>query len=254
MTVAVLDTGIVPGYHDWLDARCDFGPGDVEPAESLATPEGRLRDEAGHGTFVAGVALQHAPGARVRVERVLNSDGYGTELEIAAAVLASRDADVINMSLAGYTAHDRPPRALGAALEALGTDPSPAVVVAAAGNAGTPRPAWPAAADGVISVGALDDDGGPAEFSNFGSWVDVWAEGVDILSSFLVFEETTSARRREGQTFTGHARWSGTSFAAPKVAAAIAALLAEEGTTNRRAAAETLIRSLPPLTLGRVLA
>ncbi len=67
--------------------------------------------------------------------------------------------------------------------------------------------------DTVVGVAALDCTH-KAWFSNYGPWVDASAPGVDVLSTF--FEPAA------GYATTGWARWSGTSFSAPKVAAAIA--------------------------------
>lgn len=56
------------------------------------------------------------------------------------------------------------------------------VIVAAAGNEGTDSPLFPAAFDNVIAVAATDSKDQKTNFSNYGSWVDVAAPGVDILS------------------------------------------------------------------------
>jgi subtilisin family serine protease len=51
-------------------------------------------------------------------------------------------------------------------------------VVAAAGNEATTDRRWPAAYDAVVAVGATDENGGLAGFSNRGSsWVDLLAPG-----------------------------------------------------------------------------
>jgi subtilisin family serine protease len=153
---------------------------------------------------------------------------------------------VINLSLGAYSFRDRRPLALGAA---LGAWPSSTVVVAAAGNAGVAaRPYWPAAQGAVVGVAALLRNGGQverAEFSNSGPWVDISTDGVDILSvyAFGKFPDGPQA----ATTIDGWARWSGTSFAAPIVAAEIARLVVEDGLPPRRALA-TLMERLPSAT------
>ena len=95
-----------------------------------------------------------------------------------------------------------------------------AVGVAAAGNLQTSRPYFPAALPGIIGVGGLDR-GGPAWFTNFGSWVDACAPAVDVVSTFFN-DVTETVDGQVAPPLPGVGPWSGTSFAAPKVAGAIA--------------------------------
>jgi subtilisin family serine protease len=134
--------------------------------------------------------------------------------------------DAIVMSLGAYTLDDEPPP-LAAAIKDL-VDPAKTLVVAAAGNASSCRPYWPAALPAVVAVGALDS-AGRAWFSNFGGWVDACAPGVDVRSTFYGTDgdplKDPVGDPNDGlyNEFKGWAMWSGTSFAAPKVAAVIAA-------------------------------
>src|SRR5439155_14879888 len=123
-----------------------------------------------------------------------------------------------NRSLGCYSHGDSPPLALEEALRHVA--PTTAVV-AAAGNDSTHRLLWPAAHKRVVAVGAIDDELQRAFFSNFGWWVDAATRGVHVLSTFLDFDESGHTGDIEGRTpqvFRGFARWSGTSFAAPKLA------------------------------------
>ena len=113
--VAVLDTGFSKGIHKWLDARCGATPADAEEL-NVQPADGWLDDEAGHGTFIAGVVLQRAPSARVDIAKVLDSEGYGDELGVARAIVRSAKADVVNLSLGGYSHGDAPPLSLVQAL------------------------------------------------------------------------------------------------------------------------------------------
>jgi subtilisin family serine protease len=244
--VAVLDTGISKGLHKWLDTRCQATPADAEELNVLPA-DGWLDDQAGHGTFVAGLVLQRAPSTTVDIAKVLDSDGYGDEVGIAQAIVRFAKDDVLNLSLGGYSHGNVPPLGLLEALRRVAPD---SVVVAAAGNNSSSRLMWPAALKRVIAVGALDKGGKQrARFSNYGWWVDCCARGVGVLSPFVAFAEAGGGGgSHPPQSFNGWATWSGTSFAAPKVAGEIAALKAKAGSAH--AAAQQLLagpRWLPDL-------
>jgi subtilisin family serine protease len=131
-----------------------------------------------------------------------------------------------------------------------------AVVVASAGNDASCEPSYPAAFPGVIAVGALDGAGKPAAFTNYGSWVNASALGADLVSRFLI---PTTAQLKVPKTADsdvaefedGWAAWSGTSFAAPVVAAAIARSMQDAGHTAKEAAAAVLAGGSDVACLGR---
>jgi subtilisin family serine protease len=133
------------------------------------------------------------------------------------------------MSFGGYFTNDDP-GVFGTELRRLLGD---AVAVGSAGNDASIRPYFPAALPDVIGVGGLAASD-RAWFSNHGPWVDACAPAVDVVSTF--FDDFTE--RLDGETprhFDGWARWSGTSFAAPKVAALIAQEHYLHGGTPREA-------------------
>ena len=76
---------------------------------------------------------------------------------------------------------------------------------------------------------------GRAAFSNFGSWVDACAIGVDVVSTFFTDFDDRRPDDRLVDEYRGWARWSGTSFSGPKVAAAVAQELYLHGGTAREA-------------------
>jgi subtilisin family serine protease len=206
LVVAVLDTGV---QLDHPDLASRLVPGiDVVNSDAVAA------DDHGHGTMVAGiVAAQTDNGAgvagvtwrgRIMPVKVLDSMGSGTDADVAQGITWAADhgADVVNLSLGGPGSS----KVLQAAVDhavAKG-----AVVVAAAGNESTDEPHWPAAANGVVAVGATTANNTLASFSNFGAWVDLVAPGVGIASTALG---------------GGYATASGTSFSSP-IVAGVAAL------------------------------
>jgi Subtilase family len=247
--IGVVDTGVWP-QHPWLVNR-------VAPASTLALdreepqPLDPLPAQAGHGTFVGGIIRRAAPAARVVMAGAMDPWGYASDADIAAAITALIQANVkiVNLSVGGYTVDDLPPVAIASVLQ---TVPPDVAVVAAAGNKGKTRPLWPAAASGVLAVGALDGPSGePAAWSNRGEWVDASAPGVDLVSSYFGSPSdparVTLAATGAQAEFRGFATWSGTSFAAPQLAGAIGAEMSRSPGTSARVAAAKL------LSTGRVV-
>lgn len=235
--IAVFDTGVAPHLRTLHPALADHVAGDRDRLDRDG--DGRLDVQAGHGTFVASVVNRVLPEASVTVHRVLDADGLGDELELALA-LVSCTAPVVNLSLYCYTHFDVPPLLLTAAIDAL---PRDTAIIASAGNDNTDRPAWPAAHKRVVAVGATDQAAAQkAEFSNFGWWVDCGAPGVDIRGAYVdgVYELGDDVR------FSGWASWSGTSFSAPQVAAAVMRRALDDGVSARQAAYRILGDELRP--------
>jgi Subtilase family len=226
--VGVLDTPEV--RHPWLSGRYRHPVHDL----SRDNHDSVLDEAHGHGTFVAGVVLQAAPGAEIAVAGVLDLDGVADDFTIAKGLAQVGDVDVLNLSLGGYTFDNQPPIATDAALSRLSNR---TVVVCAAGNAASDRPFWPAADYRFISVGALDPKtGDKAAFSNYGSWVRASAAGVGVHSSYPAYEGKLAGPGGKPVKFEGWAIWQGTSFATPHVAGRIAALMTIEGIGSPEAA------------------
>jgi len=259
ITVGVIDSGLSyePGgnnVHPWFNKRCDGDP-ETLPAAGAAP----LPFQAGHGTFVAGIVLQNAPAARVIVHSAQDAEGVIDDLQIAAAVpdMVRKGAQILNLSLGGYTHDDMGLMALPLALRKAREERPDLIVVAAAGNHATTRPFFPAAFKDVMAVGATDANGTPACFTNRGWWVDANAEGVDVHSTFVVWDgprepflnvpsrcyQAAHDAMEAGNTFKGFAHWSGTSFAAPRVTAALVNELAAGKSAHE--AVDTVIRNAP---------
>ncbi|MFG1991948.1 S8 family serine peptidase [Actinoplanes sp. NPDC048988] len=215
VTVAVIDTGVDAAHPDLA--------GDVLPGIDYVagTVGGTGIDPNGHGTHVAGTIAAAtgngvgisavAPSAKILPIRVLGADGTGSMADAASGIVYAADhgAQVINMSL-GST--DR----LDAVTQAIAYARGKGVtVVAAAGNDGRKgSPAnYPGADPGVIAAAATDSADAVAAFSNRGSYVDVAAPGVGILSTLPTVKGS-------------YGSMSGTSMAAPHVAAVVALLKA----------------------------
>jgi Subtilase family len=240
VTVAVIDTGVNRGgwADDFLEpvAEDDTNRDVLDVINAVSGkggPDGFLDAGAGHGTFVCGLVRQFAPSAKVVVYRALDTDGIGHDEAISCAVAravadvsGTETALVLNLSLGGFTDGDKPPVAIAHAVDAATA--AGAVVVAAAGNEASPRPAWPAALPGVLAVSSLDGAGRPSTFGNFGWWIDFATVGEGAVSTFVAGRESPEFDVTP-EDWSGQpepvALWQGTSFAAPKLAAAVANLL-----------------------------
>ncbi len=219
--IVVLDTG--------LPALERHRPGPLPKGDHVETPDqdssGMLDPAAGHGLFIGGIIEQIAPGCDLAVHHVLSTFGDGNELTIAAALgaLAGTGVDVVVLAFSGYVMDEA--AVLSGAITKLQVEGT--IIVAAAGNDATDRPTWPAVLPGVIGVAALAPYG-PAAFTNYGPWVRACAPGVDLVSSFYKEFNGRAGVDASGtdiDKFDGLALWSGTSFAAPVVAAGLARLI-----------------------------
>jgi hypothetical protein len=222
ITIAVLDTGVDYSHNDlasnmWRNlSECNGVSGvdddhngfiddcagwDFVTCEDLSdclvptTGDNDPMDQYGHGTHVAGIigaVGNNQTGvtgimwrSRILPVRVLNQNGEGTYLDIAAGIAyaVQMGAKVINASWGGYASSQTLVDAVNNA-NAAGV-----LFIAAAGNESNNNdlnPFYPASYPfgNIISVAATDQDDLRVSFSNFGySTVDVGAPGVYIIST-----------------------------------------------------------------------
>jgi subtilisin family serine protease len=243
--VVIIDTGVYGERDDgWLtDLETNTNREDLDDMPR----DGYLDLAAGHGSFCAGIIQQIAPEAQIIVSKQLDSDGFAHEVRVARELVAQVkdgfDQDqhvIVNLSFGAETADDERPIALGAALEIIDEESRKAereaLVVAAAGNFGHDRPCYPAAFPSVTAVAALTQGLLPAEWSSRGAWVDVSTIGEGVRSTFVPGKESPVADVDfEEFSENAWALWSGTSFAAPQVAGAIAKIALDDGVTPTEA-------------------
>jgi hypothetical protein len=263
--VAVIDTGIpsldnhggYPGMtrgDGWLSkvARDDSNRDLLDTFPN--GPDGYLDFQAGHGTFVAGIVQRVAPGADIRVYRAADSEGLGTDDDIANALLraVAEGARIVNLSLGLRTVDDQPPPALAAAVRSIKEQyGDEVVIVAAAGNYGDWAPCWPAALDGVEAVAGLTADLEATRWSSRGSHVRFSTVAEGIRSTFVTGKESPDFDK-DPEVFAADAwaLWTGTSFAAPQIAGAVARICHELTITPRQAVDKLHERAAPVATNG----
>ena len=244
--VAVIDTGVDfehPDLNVVGGVTCTESGGGPPWSRTASCSSGG-DDDHYHGTHVAGTiaALDNgegvvgvAPGARIHAVKVLSSSGSGSEAMVVAGidwVAANADTiEVANMSLGGDGYSQAEDDAIQGAVNA-----GVAFAVAAGNSDADANDFSPAAFDNVLTVSALADfDGEPggfgsptcrtdqddtlADFSNWGSAVDIAAPGVCILSTYPL---------EQG----GYGTISGTSMASPHAAGALALLASTNDPAN----------------------
>lgn len=209
-----LGTGQYPAVGE------DYGPRDPIPS-----------DVQGHGTHVAGSIAARTnngigvPSASFNVKTLVVRAGCGWLDEPGGTTTSGGGADVDFIPAIQYSVNR------GARIVSIsfgGTDTNPAyqtavnyarsnncLVLAAAGNENVSTPSFPAAYSGVVAVAALNRGYVKAAFSNYGSWVDISAPGVDIWSTMVVNTYNPAS----------YVAWPGTSMACPTVAAVGALVL-----------------------------
>jgi subtilisin family serine protease len=251
--VAVLDTGVDPEQVQ-LETKVIVGQDVCTEDPLCASPY----DNNGHGTFVTGlIGAETNDGTGIAglgwntpvIDiKVLDDDGNGNTMDEATGIYDAvlDGARVINLSLTSDPCSMKPsacgpnPDEEGAVEYAIAHG---VVVVAAAGNYNSDAPVYPAAYPGVLSVAASTDQGvvDPLnggeylDFSEYGDAANIAAPGIDVLSTWY-----------DGNYSVG----SGTSFAAPLVAAAAALVMAADPSLTGPQVATLLRQTVLPLAPG----
>lgn len=207
ITIAVIDSGVSGTHHGFMPEQVMEGLDAVNPCG-----DGRT-DPSGHGTAVAGVIASGqfgvAPQVKILPVRTSLATGIAPRFLTAGAIMwaTNRGADVINLSRSSR-AHT--PSRLERAAVRYATNRG-VVLVASAGNNPFEPATYPAAYPEVISVTAVNGYDQLSVFAARRGHIDVAAPGSRV-TTLDVDGDFRAA--------------SGTSLAAPFVAASIARLKA----------------------------
>lgn len=212
-----------------IDGGIDRHHGDFSGATIVAKnfASDKKSVETAHGTAVASLLIGKDIEGALPAADLYAADVYGGEASggaadgIARALgwLAENNVPVANISLAG------PPNIiLEAAVKAFLKRGH--IIVAAAGNEGPASPPeYPAAYEGVAAVTSVDEDRKIQLDANQGAHIAFASYGVD---------------RRVATMKGGHSKATGTSYAAPEVAARFAVLLKQSDLMAAKSAWITL--------------
>lgn len=254
--IAIIDTGIDSNHPDLTNKMRRHANGAVYGYNTLNNTTNAL-DDNGHGTHCAGIAAAEinngigiagvaawnpaVANSRAFVQlmpvKVLSSSGSGSLDAVARGITWAADngAHVLSLSLGAGTGAQQLQDAVNYAWT------RGCLVVVAAGNGGSSSPQYPAYYTNSIAVAATDSNDQLASFSQYGSWVDIAAPGVNILATYPNNQ---------------YRSLSGTSMACPHVAGAAAVLWSHNPSlTNAqlRSALETNVDPYQPLS-GRTIA
>merc|ERR1712176_1019155 len=238
-TIFVLDTGVRTSHNDFggrAAAGADVSSGSLVPCNGNTNC---ASDRQGHGTHCAGTAggtrYGVAPGAQVQSVKVLSDQGSGSwswsyEALDWLATSSVRPA-IASMSLGGTGVVSGMKDAVDAAVSAGVT------VVVAAGNSNADACGFsPAYVPNAITVGSTDSTDARSYFSCYGTCVDIWAPGSNVVS--LSYTSDTGTRSL-----------SGTSMACPHVSGAAALIL---GADNSKSPQKVISDLLDEATRGAI--
>ena len=231
--VAILDVGVELNHPDLVN---NLLPGyDATGNNSNGAPINNTGDNA-HGTACAGIVAAQANNTigiagiayncRIIPVRIAAKSAGWTITEsqyIANGINWARQngrADVISMSF-GCTETTALNTEMSNAVTS-GRNNYGCVLVASSGNSNSTTIRYPARLNNVIAVGAINNQGNRASFSNYGDSLDVVAPGVGIYTTDI--QGSAGYNTASGEAGNYYSGFDGTSAACP-YAAGVAALV-----------------------------
>lgn len=212
--VGICDTGLRTAHEEFQQHRAN---GYNAVRFQWENQGGNVQDINGHGTHTSGCAAANGNNSRgglgvgwslghriLRVSESANGGANFSTLTHAALVAAQNGDKCSSVSYSGSTSSSV--RTTATSIKALG-----GLLFWAAGNESRNLNSPNRDADDVIIVGATTSGDGRASFSNYGNYVDLFAPGNGIFSTF-------------NSNNSSYATMSGTSMACP-IAAGVGAMI-----------------------------
>jgi subtilisin family serine protease len=216
--------GFIDDWRGW-DFVDEPNTGDPRRGDYLIPDNDPTDDNKfSHGTGVTGIInatinngigiSSVAPGSKVLVLRAFDAEGFGEEDDVSAAILygISMGVKIFNFSFGDYTYSNLLRDVIQFAyLQNI-------FISCSAGNDASFRLHYPSSFDEVTSVAASDGQDFKASFSSYGTTVDIYAPGYQILSS-------TRIGKGNAQFGGDYDYMNGTSFSAPIISGVAAHIL-----------------------------
>jgi len=224
--VAVVDSGVSNSHPDIT--------GKVLQGYDFVNKDTDASDDNGHGTAVAGITAASSNNglgmasvswnSTILPVKVLGASGSGNYSDMANGITwaADKGARIINLSLGGTSSSITLQNAVNYAWNRN------VILVAAAGNNGNNTAFYPAACNNVVAVSATDSSDKRPSWSNFGSYVDVSAPGVSVLTL---------------HGSSSYAYWNGTSFSSPVTAGVVALMAAANPGLSNAGIVDALLKN-----------
>ena len=222
--IAILDSGI--------DFSSDINVVDVKDFVDEGNELNIFSDITGHGTSIAGIIASSGEteaveginsNVNIYSARILDENNNAPISRVVDAIYwaIEKEVKIINISFGTTEDNEVLKKAVSDAVN------KGILVVASAGNTGD-KVLYPAAYDGVLSVGSVDSKGRISDFSADGKDVDVMAPGEEVKSV---------------GAFNGSIIVTGTSISAPHVVGAASLLWAKDKSVSADFIKELIIES-----------
>ena len=229
VNVSLLDTGVLFTNEMFTGRVTDSG---VNLSDS--GDKGTALDANGHGSHIASIILDNtSDNVHITAYKVLNYQKQGTNLAVATGInMAVEDGvDIISLST-------NAPAESEVITEAVKNAYANGVIIinSAGNNSDDVANYYPSNMDEVFTVGAIDNLGNRAFYSNFGEGLDFVAPGHKIEMSG--YKDTIDQRTPTD---------SGTSFSVPYVVAAAAMVLSVDPNLGIEEVKQRLIDSCIPM-------